>query len=895
MDRGNTTCGRKSSARRFMPVYTLMWAVCALAIVAVFRLGKASFLFQLDGMYQHYSAYEYVCRTLRALLRGNPEGLGFFDYTLGQGADVLTTLNSYDFTDPVCWLTALLPATMLTRYTLMIFVKLYLIGLSFGLYCRETGRRDGWFNALGAVCYTFSTVVLFTLARHPNYISWAYYLPLMMAGGQRYWRRGRGGLLIAAVFLNLTTNYYTFYINAAVFALFVAVRAVYRCFEARDARRAGPELLCCVKTAGVCLLGVLLGMAALLPTLYVFLNNARLTTSGGLPATAWHYSKKFYRILLSSPFLSYSGAAYYSRLGLNAMIMPALSLLLLDRKRWGLTKVCLVGCTVMMACPLVGRALNGFDYASNRWCYAAVFLVSVAAVDALPTLWQTPKWKRWALAALAAAYILFSLFFRPRKNYNLLAMAVVLAGCTLAVLLAGRLDRRRGALLLGAAVLAGALYQSVFCYLPGLGGGYLRRFLPAARQQTFMEDHSAAAARELADDGFYRVEEQEFITNTDGHNGTHGTEWWWSMLPAWMSDYYNAFALDTLCQNCNFTGLDSRTALLETASVKYYTAPAEDTSSVPWGYEFLQNSSDGAYAVYENRYALPVGYVYPGYMLRSDYEQLSALERQQAQLQCAVVDEPVAGVDAVVPAIEVRPVAHEFVSAEDVEVGENVLRARKNGTIRLKADIPEDCEIYVALNGMKIRGGTKGKMLVVNAARRNGDFSVSKKGCLFHSTYYWPVLRDQITYCLGSGAPGENEITLTFDRKAEVRYDSIQVLAVPMADYGRQAGALRANALRDARVTADRVEGSLSLAAPGVLQLSIPYSKGWTAWIDGVKAPVVRSDDMYMALPVDAGEHQVLLRYETPYLKLGAALSLATLIGLVAWRIVGRRREKRRG
>ena len=39
MDRGNTTCERKGSARRFMPVYTLMWAVCALAIVAVFQFG----------------------------------------------------------------------------------------------------------------------------------------------------------------------------------------------------------------------------------------------------------------------------------------------------------------------------------------------------------------------------------------------------------------------------------------------------------------------------------------------------------------------------------------------------------------------------------------------------------------------------------------------------------------------------------------------------------------------------------------------------------------------------------------------------------------------------------------------------------------------------------------
>ena len=102
-------------------LYTLLWLVGAACLLVLFRRYGKAFLWIEDGIYQHFVSFDYLCQYLRALLIDRSP-LPVFNYTLGQGADVITTLSSYDFFDPVCVLSALFfPLSRLQRYTLMIF------------------------------------------------------------------------------------------------------------------------------------------------------------------------------------------------------------------------------------------------------------------------------------------------------------------------------------------------------------------------------------------------------------------------------------------------------------------------------------------------------------------------------------------------------------------------------------------------------------------------------------------------------------------------------------------------------------------------------------------------------------------------------------------------------
>jgi hypothetical protein len=73
---------------------------------------------------------------------------------------------------------------------------------------------------------------------------------------------------------------------------------------------------------------------------------------------------------------------------------------------------------------------------------------------------------------------------------------------------------------------------------------------------------------------------------------------------------------------------------------------------------------------------------------------------------------------------------------------------------------------------------------------------------------------------------------------------------------------------------------------------------GWSATVDGRKAPIVPGNHAFAAVPVPDGTHTVTLRYQAPGLRTGAVVSLlgalVTLGLLVVPGLVGRRRSRRR-
>ena len=64
--------------------------------------------------------------------------------------------------------------------------------------------------------------------------------------------------------------------------------------------------------------------------------------------------------------------------------------------------------------------------------------------------------------------------------------------------------------------------------------------------------------------------------------------------------------------------------------------------------------------------------------------------------------------------------------------------------------------------------------------------------------------------------------------------------------------------------------------------------------MDGKKAEIFRSDVMYLSLLIPQGQHDVELRYKTPWLRAGGVISAATLVLWLGFELMKRRsgREK---
>jgi uncharacterized membrane protein YfhO len=68
--------------------------------------------------------------------------------------------------------------------------------------------------------------------------------------------------------------------------------------------------------------------------------------------------------------------------------------------------------------------------------------------------------------------------------------------------------------------------------------------------------------------------------------------------------------------------------------------------------------------------------------------------------------------------------------------------------------------------------------------------------------------------------------------------------------------------------------------ADGWVVLLDAWSPGWSATVDGAPATIRRAEGLVRAVAVPAGAHRVAFRYRTPWLRIGA------IISLLAWALV---------
>ena len=96
--------GQKKKHIRFILEYTASFAVLFLLIYLGFILNHRSFIWFYDGNKQHFPALlylrDYYLKVAGNLFSGHFT-LPMFDFSIGMGEDILTTLNFYGMGNPL--------------------------------------------------------------------------------------------------------------------------------------------------------------------------------------------------------------------------------------------------------------------------------------------------------------------------------------------------------------------------------------------------------------------------------------------------------------------------------------------------------------------------------------------------------------------------------------------------------------------------------------------------------------------------------------------------------------------------------------------------------------------------------------------------------------------------
>ncbi len=151
----------------------------------------------------------------------------------------------------------------------------------------------------------------------------------------------------------------------------------------------------------------------------------------------------------------------------------------------------------------------------------------------------------------------------------------------------------------------------------------------------------------------------------------------------------------------SISGFDERAIPTTLFGTRYYLAKASAAASaaVPFGFRPERPTKRGI--VYENDYALPLGFVYQQAINRSDYLRLGPVDRQAAMLRGAVVDDgAVPDVPRISPSREAVEISYTVAAVRgrsSTRRPVESIRYRKDASIVLSIPPVTDAELYVEM------------------------------------------------------------------------------------------------------------------------------------------------------------------------------------------------------
>ncbi len=105
---------------------------------------------------------------------------------------------------------------------------------------------------------------------------------------------------------------------------------------------------------------------------------------------------------------------------------------------------------------------------------------------------------------------------------------------------------------------------------------------------------------------------------------------------------------------------------------------------------------------------------------------------------------------------------------------------------------------------------------------------------------------------------------------------------------------LSENQLKITLFDTDYIEGTLESNRDGVFFTSVPYDEGWEIFIDGEKKETKKAAGYFLSCDITEGNHEITLKYTVPGIKVGAVISLISLLTLMGWMIVNAKCRKQK-
>lgn len=851
----------------FLPV-TVMLAVYALQ--GIYPFGEKSILtIDLNNQYISYFSY------LKEIIKGNHSSVYSFSKTLGGD---MVGLSAYYLMSPLNVLLLLFPTSLLpSGVELITLIKLGLCGVSFSVCVFRRGNLwHGWIFSTAYALMAYNIV-------YQQNIMWlddVVLLPVMVMGIHRIFQKKSPFLYMGALFCGITINYYIGFMLCIFSVLYFLY--YFFCADTRerfwDFQIPGSYVLSSVLAGG-------LAMWLLLPALKSLSGGKAVFSLEALSMEPnFHWSDFGTRFFL--------GCFDYKQVveglpnvfcGMTALFFLALFFLntkISLRKKAGILGLFLIlyGSFYLNGMNLVWHGFNPPNWFPYRYSFVFSFLMLLCGEEGFSRAEELPVKRTALLSGIILALSVSAAFYYGRKPFSFMSkekyvMSILILAGDGFLYLAYLCGKSVDALHTGGSVrrwsrglLPGMLL--LLCILEMcVNGIYILnsfKYADYPAYQEFVETTGPAADYvRQRDQGFYRMEKtyvrracDPMLLDFRGLSHYSSTEK--NAVKYFMGQmgfrnngnwsYYNRGSV---------YAADSLLGVKYILSKKALEAPYEQIDNVK------------GISIYQNPYTLPIGFMADDGILSFDLDNPHKFEIQN-ELWSALcpTDQRV---------FQENP-AEQTASA-------NLEQPDADGFCYLKKKAGEKAFLEYTVTAQNSNPvfayfGTNDMHPV--SVKVNGK-SMGK----YFDIYQYDIIR------LGSFEKGEKIKVRLVLKEDRVNITDAWFYSQDMEVFSEYFRALSRETFETEKFSDTGFLGSVSNGSGrNYMLFTIPYEKGWKAYVDGKEAEAQVGLGIFLAVKIPPGTHKVELRYIPEGYKVGLLLTGASLVCTGFWIFYRRYRSR---
>lgn len=841
-----------------------------------------------NGYYLPYLSY---CKTI---FQGKHNLI--YSFSQGIGGGIVATIWPY-LVNPFSWIFLFFQYEAYPiAYSLGVILITALYGLSMYLLLKDIhGHKEE--NLLISTCYAMSGFAVCFNINTAFFFGGPLCLPLMALGLRKVFRKESPALFIISIAYSIVLQIQMgFAICMAAVLFFVAKLYV--------ENHKGEIKVLFIRFVVCALTGGLLGAVVWIPELFVIRQGR-----GVMSLEDFVFTSNAPLLQFGSRFFSGANSVNQIAAGFPAVFCGILPLALVilyflnknvNRKRRTVYAVLLTIYILGFYIKTFTSIFQGFTHANwfnYRFSFVFVFLLLLIASEQLQKLEEISKKdaKRCGSALLVFALLVFFLQYEFVDGGKVVMDLALLTIMGAAFFFHKRDPERapRNVLVLFLCVCTFfQLYmnyyfcnQRVFNDWKDSGSRY---------SENIVKKEPLIRGIQTTDDGFYRIESEFQLDGSIGNDGLfldyNGVGYAGHTERAFVSAAISKFGIDyyTSCWNFYSEGIPAATDTL--LGIKYVLS--ERDLSEEKGY--IRKADIMGLAIYENPYVLPIGILSDDEIMnvaildeKNVFDNLNAVwAGLSGDKRKVFIEEEDVSYSNHNPT-DVYTVTHEEVMKQ-VEVDNT---SASNDSRNELSSIENSNEIESAIPQREVKTEDNRYKSYIEYS-----FTAKKTGpiYLYDSAPYveWTGTLDDIMQYVGYYEQGDEvsgKLYIDYAVTEQVMIDTVKGLHICYADqellneYTSLIQERKCSIIKDSD---NHLSGDVDIQEGQRLLFTIPYDEGWALIVDGAKADLEKTADLFMSAKLSSGRHHYELTFVPVGLNVGIWVSVVAALGMIALCIV---------